>query len=359
MRIRTLQAQGFRNLGGAPVEFSGGVNCIFGPNGSGKTNLLEAVHFLGRGRSFRKNAGFPQVVSLGGEATDVIVHSLVEGGGGSALSMRADRDGVRWGLDGRSLPRRPRVLEVAFAGAADHHLFHGSPGFRREWMDRAASALDPSHGALLGRYRRSLAQRNRLLSARPPGFRAQVAAVDEGLVPAGLGLARSRAAFVRAAAPLLAGAFSGIFSGGLPLSLGLDSPWSRMDEGGALAALGRAAPRDEGAGFTTGGPHRDDYPLFLDGVPWTDHCSLGQQKMAFLSLLFACAGLFRYKCSLSPVLLIDDVSGELDRARWRRLVRHLGGSGCQALVTTANDAFREEAGRAGARGLDVEDGRVS
>jgi DNA replication and repair protein RecF len=74
----------------------------------------------------------------------------------------------------------------------------------------------------------------------------------------------------------------------------------------------------------------------------TDFCSLGQQKMSYLSLLFAYIELFRYKIGSFPIVLMDDVSGELDQARWENLVRYLGNADFQTLITTANDAFRRE-----------------
>src|SRR5690606_34270057 len=96
-----------------------------------------------------------------------------------------------------------------------------------------------------------------------------------------------------------------------------------------------------------------------DGLNSYDYCSLGQQKMSYLSLLFAYIELFRYKYTSYPIVLIDDVSGELDRFRWQKLVEYLEKSEFQVLITTANEKFKEELERiVGASKLYVESGSV-
>ena len=95
-------------------------------------------------------------------------------------------------------------------------------------------------------------------------------------------------------------------------------------------------------GHTSYGIHKDDYLFEFDGVNAYDYCSLGQQKMSYLSLLFAYIELFRYKFTAYPIVLIDDVSGELDASRWARLIQYLKDAEFQVLITTANEKFREE-----------------
>ncbi|MFN8369980.1 MAG: hypothetical protein U0T83_05085 [Bacteriovoracaceae bacterium] len=90
------------------------------------------------------------------------------------------------------------------------------------------------------------------------------------------------------------------------------------------------------------GPHVDDFQINFDGINAFDFCSLGQQKMGFLSLLFAYIELFRYKFNSYPIVLIDDVSGELDEVRWTRLVKYLRSRIFQVFITTANKNFKNE-----------------
>ena len=108
------------------------------------------------------------------------------------------------------------------------------------------------------------------------------------------------------------------------------------------------------------GVHKDDYVLLFDGLNSFDYCSLGQQKMSYLSLLFAYIELFRYKFNAFPIVLIDDVSGELDKFRWKKLVEFLEHSEFQVLITTANEKFKEELEQIqNAKKIYVESGRIS
>jgi DNA replication and repair protein RecF len=90
------------------------------------------------------------------------------------------------------------------------------------------------------------------------------------------------------------------------------------------------------------GIHRDDYVFHFDGFNSFEYCSLGQQKMSFLSLIFAYIELFRYKYTSYPIVLIDDVSGELDSRRWKNLITYLKDKKFQVMITTANENFRKE-----------------
>ena len=101
-------------------------------------------------------------------------------------------------------------------------------------------------------------------------------------------------------------------------------------------------PKDCDAKQTTYGIHRDDYVFHFDGLNSYEFCSLGQQKMSFLSLIFAYIELFRYKFVFYPIVLIDDVSGELDGHRWLNLINFLKKKEFQVLITTANEAFKVE-----------------
>jgi DNA replication and repair protein RecF len=96
------------------------------------------------------------------------------------------------------------------------------------------------------------------------------------------------------------------------------------------------------AEITQVGIHRDDFIFSFNGLNAFEFCSLGQQKMAFLSLIFAYIELFRYKFSSYPIVLIDDVSGELDSRRWKNLIEYLETKNFQVLITTANENFGKE-----------------
>ena len=109
-----------------------------------------------------------------------------------------------------------------------------------------------------------------------------------------------------------------------------------------LAILNKNRELDIISGRTSYGVHKDDYVLLFDGLNSFDYCSLGQQKMSFLSLIFAYIELFRYKFNSNPIVLIDDVSGELDKKRWGSLIEYLKSRQFQVFITTANENFKTE-----------------
>ena len=104
----------------------------------------------------------------------------------------------------------------------------------------------------------------------------------------------------------------------------------------------RNLQKDDINGRTTYGIHLDDYMFLFDGFNSFEFCSLGQQKMSYLSLIFAYIELFRYKFSSYPIVLIDDVSGELDSRRWKNLIEYLEAKNFQVIITTANENFKQE-----------------
>jgi DNA replication and repair protein RecF len=126
------------------------------------------------------------------------------------------------------------------------------------------------------------------------------------------------------------------------LELTLDSVFVHWDKKKIFDFYRHQENVDLKAGVTQVGIHRDDFIFSFDGLNAFEFCSLGQQKMAFLSLIFAYIELFRYKFTSYPIVLIDDVSGELDSQRWKNLVQYLETKNFQVLITTANENFGKE-----------------
>ena len=118
--------------------------------------------------------------------------------------------------------------------------------------------------------------------------------------------------------------------------------------------------KDIPLGRTSYGIHRDDYLLLFDGLNAFEICSLGQQKMSFLGLSFAYIELFKYKLRTYPIVLIDDVSGELDQKRWSNLIRYICVREFQTFITTASEGFRIELERIeGIRKLYIHKGKIT
>src|SRR5690606_32627476 len=161
-------------------------------NGNGKTNILEAIHFLAVKKSFRKNTAFPQLLSADGEKPEIILSALFEKDGKNfTLSGRLHSEGIDWSLDGKPVKRR-ELLPAVFVNPMDSFSFHQNASFRRAWFDDHFSLIDPNYRTLLGKVQKALRFRNTLLSKRPSQFQAQIQASDPAFAAMSLELLKLR-----------------------------------------------------------------------------------------------------------------------------------------------------------------------
>lgn len=343
LKIHKMQVQNFRNLMPTIIDFGPGLNCIIGENGNGKTNILEAVYLLATKKSFRKNTNFPQFLSLDGGKPQIILTSVFKSKKESPLniSSKMKLGQTEWFVDGKGVKRRP-LVPIVFINPFDSYNFHNQSSFRRNWVDTYLSQLDKEYKAFLSKAQSSLRFRNSLLSKKPSKFREQIRAIDYELAKYSKLLIDKRLSFLNEIDKYSSKTFTEVFSEEHSLKIVLDSKFSSFSEEQIFNALQVGLKKDEIIGFTKYGVHKDDYLLLFDGLNSFEYCSLGQQKMSYLSLLFAYIELFRYKFDSYPIVLIDDVSGELDKIRWQRLVQYLKTKEFQVLITTANENFKRE-----------------
>ena len=194
----------------------------------------------------------------------------------------------------------------------------------------------------MARYQKCLRQRNALLSQRNTSVVPQLNALDEQYVRYIFELTNLRVQHVKNLNKYINGIYHELFSEENELELKLESDFIEKSKDEIASILKIAISDDIERGYSNKGIHRDDFITLFDDFNAFEYCSLGQQKMSFLSLLFAYIDLFRYKKGSYPVVLIDDVSGELDQERWDRLIRFIEKRSFQVVITTANDAFREK-----------------
>ncbi|WP_417337028.1 DNA replication/repair protein RecF [Halobacteriovorax marinus] len=342
-KISKLQVTNFRNLQPDIIEFNSGINCILGENGNGKTNILEALHVLSTRKSFRKNTAFPQFLGIDCEQPEIIFSSvfLDEHSNKMSLSAKMDAKTTHWFVDGQPMKRK-LDLKLVFINPFDSYAFHNTSSFRRQWMDQHISQIDSNYKKCLSRYNSSLRFRNSLLSKKPAKYLEQIRAIDLELARYSCILTNTRLKFLSEIESFCTQTFKEIFSEEHLLKITLDSRVIGASEDDIYQMLQERLPKDEIVGHTTYCVHKDDYVLLFDGLNSFEYCSLGQQKMSYLSLLFAYIELFRYNFNSFPMVLIDDVSGELDKNRWQKLINYLERSSFQVLITTANEKFKEE-----------------
>jgi DNA replication and repair protein RecF len=333
-RIGTLRVRGFRNLAELTFEPGPRFNVIAGDNGQGKSNLLEAIEYLGSLGSFR-GAAAADMIARGAEDADLLatVHGDVAP---RRFRVRLSRGAAReLSLDGK----RPKT-RASYLGAIQTVLFHpgdlqltaGAPELRRALLDRMLERFDATYAATLAAYERALRSRNRLLHDDVQDRRA-IAAYHEVLAAAGSVIGQARAQLVSEFSPRVTAAFAAI--SGEPERLGLRYEPRVAPELAALrAALEASFEKDLLRGFTAEGPHADELAFTLDGVAVKRYGSQGQQRAIVLSVKVAELHELTRRVGRVPILLLDDVSSELDKTRSKRLFALLAELGGQVFLTT-------------------------
>jgi DNA replication and repair protein RecF len=334
--LERLRVHDFRNL--RPLELSPGLrfNVVSGDNGQGKTNLLEAIEYLGSLRSFR-GAKVDELVSESAQAAEL---SALAAGDGPAHELkatlsRAGRRDVR--VDGkrpRSKAVYGRVMPTVLFHPGELNLTAGGADARRAFLDHLLVRLDETYATSLAAYTRALASRNRLLRAESPNRRA-VTAYDELLAASGAVLGQSRAALVRELAVHVAKVFEEISDAGPLLTVDYE-PRVQPEVATLRAALAAALDKDFLRGFTADGPHADDLVFRLRATKARRYASQGQHRAMVLALKVAELLEMERRTGSTPLLLLDDVSSELDRAKTRRFFAVLSRLGGQVFLTTTH-----------------------
>jgi DNA replication and repair protein RecF len=347
MQLLAVELADFRNVEAALVEPHPRFNVLAGDNGQGKTNFLEAVYLLGTLRPFRA-ARLDELVRFGAPSARAGAR-LARGG----LERRYDVE--VWAVPPRKQARvdgKPVRAAADYFGGFNVVLFvpddlrlpRGSPAARRRFVDRAVWNLEPAFLKEAQDYERVLRSRNALLRApRDAHTDGMLAIYDGQLASAGAAVIARRRRYLAALSPRFAEAFARISGGALPVSLAYECPFSAeaADGEAALAAalertLARARARDFAVGHTSAGPHTDDLAISLDGRPARHYASQGQLRALVLALKIAEIAHLAAALADPPILLLDDVSSELDPTRSRFLYQFLAELAGQVFITTTD-----------------------
>lgn len=341
-KIQKLQAQNFRNLRSVLFDFVPGINCVFGQNGNGKTNLLEAIYLLTNKKSFRKNTSYPQMINVEGSSPEIVIQSVFGNEFDTAAYSIRMSEGTEERYLNNQFEKSKTPSTSVFINPFDSYQFHTSSTFRRQWVDSQISLLDKEYRQVLGRFQKSMKFRNSVLMMGGKNASPQLRAIDEQVAEYSAILTEKRVQFFKELNQHITPTFKAIFSEENTLELNLDSMFIHWDKKKVFDFYRHQEIADLKAEVTQVGIHRDDFIFTFNGLNAFEFCSLGQQKMAFLSLIFAYIELFRYKFTSYPIVLVDDVSGELDSLRWKNLISYLETKKFQVLITTANENFRKE-----------------
>jgi DNA replication and repair protein RecF len=365
VRLRTLDLQDFRNLATVSLRPSPRLTVLIGRNGQGKTNLLEAVYLLATLRPLRA-VRLAELIRFS-QPRAVVASEVEREGGPRHLGVEVLPGGRTAHLDGKPVDRLDAYLDglaaVCFS-PDDLLLVKGGPDGRRRFLDRAAFNRWP---AVLGEsreYVRALRERNAALRLGggpvEESFRTQMAR-------AGARLLRRRRDVAEELEPRLAAAFAEISGAGAAEAvlsyrpsggLDLDGTESQLEErlGDLLAAR---LPRDLERGYSTCGPHMDDLLLGIGGRAARTYGSQGQQRAFTLALRIAEVENLRALQREPPLLLLDDVSSELDPEKNGYLLDYVARLPAQAFLTATDRRLIDPVAGAETRFFAVENGVVS
>lgn len=319
MRLRKLTLRHFRNVGFAALEFSGRQIFLVGGNGQGKTNLLEAAGLVTALRSFRTTEN-KLLVGHGQLCAAIAFLIDHERQGETQVTIKLRHDSKELWCDQARVTKLADYLgrfpTVVFS-SQDVQLVRGSPANRRRWLDLTLAAMDAGYLRALQTYTRALAERNALLkSGRAAG--AELDAFEQTLAPAAAELIAMRRSGLLALERTLKASYARLSDDAEPASMVYQPNFTEASAEALLARLEAGRARDLQFRSTLVGPHRDDFHFSVKRTAARDFASEGQQRSLVLALRLAQAVWFREKSGVRPVLLADDVLGELDAGRRAR-----------------------------------------
>jgi DNA replication and repair protein RecF len=331
--LTELQLRDFRCFQALRVEFSPGFNFFVGQNGQGKTSILEAACVLLRLQSQRSSTLAP-LIRIG-------QHSLGVSGRCDDHHLEFRYSPLRRKLifdqaEQKATNEYLRLARVVSFANTDIELVRGSSEARRRFLDFLGAQIEPRYRPTLRSYERALRSRNALLKSAQPKPR-ELAAYDVPLIEHGRILSTLRARLLEKLAPFASGAHGEISASTESLQLKF-APGNAED---FPADLARTRVQESRLRQTVVGPHRDDITLLVDGMPAAQYASEGQQRTVALALKIAQARVFSMEEKTEPLLLIDDIFGELDPQRRNRLLASLPAE-AQRLVTATSMAWQEK-----------------
>ncbi|WP_116475512.1 DNA replication/repair protein RecF [Zobellella maritima] len=330
MSLVNLQLKDFRNIQHARLTPCSGLNLLVGANGSGKSSILEAIHYLGFGRSFRTHLT-SRVIGQGEQAFTLFAR-LQLGADSLPVGLSKTRGGdTRLKIGGRKAERLAEladILPIQLIHPEGYNLLTGGPKLRRAYLDWGLFYSTSEFFPVWGAFRRILKQRNALLRQGRP-YR-ELAFWDQQLVQQGEQLSRLRQQYCTAISPLIM-EIAADFLPEYQFSFDFFRGWDR--QGDLARLLEQGMERDLAAGYTQTGPHKAELRIKARGMPVQDLLSRGQLKLLVCAMRLAQGLYLKKQSNKDCIFLIDDFASELDDEKRNRLANRLNELGAQVFIS--------------------------
>jgi DNA replication and repair protein RecF len=349
MVIRDIHLHNFRNHAESSLVFGEGINVLLGANGQGKTNVLEAVSYLGLTKSFYAASDL-HVLRIGQLSFSLRSHLTSDGGMPHTVQVTFQKDEPQKSvlIDHAAPESMSRVIgrfPIVVLSPEHTRITAGGPAERRRFLDLLLSQVSALYLDDIMQYRRVLRQRNRILhDARGRGLmlRDSLEPWTRHLVDLGARIIVRRAHFVAEFSTYVCGTYGMLTGAGELPSLeyvpfeGCPHEASMEDVAGRMAdEIGRRSEEESRRGVSLVGPHRDELRLSLNGISVQQYASQGQQKTFLVALKVAEHAYLQERLNERPIMLLDDLFGELDADRSGRILEQIARDG--QCVITATD----------------------
>lgn len=337
MILKRISILNYKNLEQAELSFSPKLNCFFGQNGMGKTNLLDAIYFL----SFCKSAGNPiDSQNIRHEADFFVIQGFYEEQDGTpeeiycGMKRRQKKQFKRNKKEYTRLSDHIGFLPLVMVSPADNELISSGSEERRRFMDVVISQYDKEYLDALIRYNKALLQRNSLLKSEVPVDEELFTIWEEMMAQTGEVVFRKREAFVQEFIPIFQSFYSFISQDKEQVELSYDS---HARNASLLEVIRDSRVRDQIMGYSLHGIHKDDLNMMLGGFPIKREGSQGQNKTYLVALKLAQFDFLKRTGRTVPLLLLDDIFDKLDASRVEQIIKLVGGDGFgQIFITDTN-----------------------
>lgn len=337
MILKRISVLNYKNLEQVELNFSAKLNCFFGQNGMGKTNLLDAVYFL----SFCKSAGNPiDSQNIRHDQDFFVIQGFYEAPDGTpeeiycGMKRRSKKQFKRNKKEYGRLSDHIGFLPLVMVSPADSELIAGGSDERRRFMDVVISQYDKEYLEALIRYNKALLQRNTLLKSEVPVEEDLFLIWEEAMAQAGEVVYRKREAFIREFIPIFQSFYSFISQDKEQVGLSYDS---HARDASLLEVLKGSRERDKIMGFSLKGVHKDELNMLLGEFPIKREGSQGQNKTYLVALKLAQFDFLKRTGSAVPLLLLDDIFDKLDASRVEQIVKLVAGDSFgQIFITDTN-----------------------